>query len=132
MIYFIIYLNIKVKKTTEAWNNYFGSERKTSWGSTVSAPDELTSLPPSRKTSWASNASVESVNSDSERMPPPKFGPIKKRKSKRSASDFGLGKSAPTTPTERSPIKEEDARVLKSDDSDSEYGFDSGWGIPRI
>ena len=39
-------------------------------------------------------------------MPPPKFGPIKKRKSKRSI-DFGKVKSAPTTPTERSPIKEE-------------------------
>ena len=39
-------------------------------------------------------------------MPPPKFGPIKKRKSKRSV-DFGRVKSAPTTPTGRSPIKEE-------------------------
>ena len=43
---------------------------------------------------------------DSQKMPPPKFGPIKKRKSKRSI-DFGKVKSAPTTPTERSPIKEE-------------------------
>ncbi len=39
-------------------------------------------------------------------MPPPKLGPIKKRKSKRSV-DFGRIKSAPTTPTETSPIKEE-------------------------
>ena len=53
------------------------------------------------------------------------LGPIKKRKSKR-AADFSnsvsISKSAPVTPHERSPIKEE-----KHSDSDSEYGFDSGW-----
>lgn len=95
-------LSVKVKKTTEAFNSYFGSERKHSWGSSGGA-DGLDKI-------------------DSQKMPPPKFGPIKKRKSKRSA-DFGRVKSAPTTPTETSPIKE-DAEL-----SDSEFGFDSAqWG----
>ena len=62
---------------------------------------------------------------DSAKMPPPKLGSIKKRKSKR-AADFqasvAISKSAPTTPPGRSPIKEE-----KHSDSDSEYGFDSQW-----
>ena len=55
---------------------------------------------------------------DSAKMPPPpaKLGHIKKRKSKR-AADFhtsvSVTKSAPVTPQERSPIKEE-----KHSDSD--------------
>eukprot|EP00092_Neocalanus_flemingeri_P004551 GFUD01004901.1.p1 GENE.GFUD01004901.1~~GFUD01004901.1.p1 ORF type:complete len:915 (-),score=199.65 GFUD01004901.1:565-3309(-) len=103
-------LSVKVKKTTEAFNNYFnskdGSESKTKWGNTE--PD-----------------------TDVEKMPPPKFAPIKKRKSKRTI-DFGRTKSAPVTPTERSPIKEvihEAAEENISDiDSDSEYGFGDKWG----
>ena len=112
-------LSVKVKKTTEAFNNYFGES--------------------SRKTSWTEGMSNGSA--DSSRMPPPKFGPIKKRKSKRSL-DYGKGgvpvisgpmplnsvsKSAPVTPVERSPSKEQ----LRSDDSDSEYGFDAGWSGAR-
>ena len=89
---------------------------------------------------------------DSARMPPPKFAPIKKRKSKRGSVDFGKVKSAPTTPTERSPIKEGVAAfaaaaaaanksaesvggggggAAASDESDSEFGFDSGWTEPQ-
>lgn len=63
-------------------------------------------------------------------MPPPKFAPIKKRKSKRSV-DYGngLAKSAPVTPVERSPSKE--FLGQRSDESDSEFGFDSQWAAPR-
>jgi len=97
-------LSVKVKKTTEAFNNYFnsrdGNESKSKWG-----------------------------NSDVEKMPPPKFAPIKKRKSKRTI-DFGRTKSAPVTPTERSPIKEviHEAAEENISDSDSEYGFGDKWG----
>ena len=93
---------LKVKKTTEAFNNYFrdGSESKPKWGDT-----------------------------DVEKMPPPKFAPIKKRKSKRTI-DFGRTKSAPVTPTERSPVKEvihEEVAEENISDSDSEYGFGDKW-----
>jgi len=95
-------LSVKVKKTTEALNNYFrdGNESKPKWG-----------------------------DSDVEKMPPPKFAPIKKRKSKRTI-DFGRTKSAPVTPTERSPIKEviHEAAEENISDSDSEYGFGDKWG----
>jgi len=97
-------LSVKVKKTTEAFNNYFtsrdGGESKPKWGDT-----------------------------DVEKMPPPKFAPIKKRKSKRTI-DFGRTKSAPVTPTERSPIKEviHEAAEENMSDSDSEYGFGDKWG----
>ena len=59
-------------------------------------------------------------------MPPPKFAPIKKRKSKRTI-DFGLTKSAPTTPVGKpapAAIPEVEER---NSDSDSEFGFGNGW-----
>jgi len=97
-------LSVKVKKTTEAFNNYFnnssGNDFKPKWG----------------------------VDPDSAKMPPPKFAPIKKRKSKRTI-DFGRTKSAPVTPTERSPLKEtipEESEEVPGD-SDSEYGFGDKW-----
>jgi len=95
-------LSVKVKKTTEAFNNYFnkdgGSDFKPKW------------------------------ESDVNKMPPPKFAPIKKRKSKRTV-DFGRTKSAPVTP-ERSPVKEviPEAAEENVSDSDSEYGFGDKWG----
>jgi hypothetical protein len=65
-----------------------------------------------------------SSNSDQEKMPPPKFAPIKKRKSKRSV-DFGRTKSAPVTPTP--PNEQQELSLNANQDSDSEYGFDSQW-----
>merc|ERR1719412_1866575 len=107
-------LSVKVKKTTEAFNNYFNSSGESSKklsSNDISGPMSLT---------------------DTDKMPPPKFNaPIKKRKSKRTG-DFGRTKSAPVTPTNCSPVKEviheEDAvdgRV--GSDSDSEYGFGDTW-----
>lgn len=109
-------LSVKVKKTTEAFNNYFG------------ARSESTSLP--YMGSGGGNGSG-GMREDAMRMPPPRFAPIKKRKSKRpidytpSNSSLASVKSAPVTPTERSPIKEEDPS--RHSDSDSEYGFNSHW-----
>lgn len=73
-------------------------------------------------------------------MPPPKMGPMKKRKSSKRSADFGIvgraHKSAPVTPTEsNSPIKEEEPGGDGGGgggDSDSEFGFDSQWGMPKI
>jgi len=104
-------LSVKVKKTTEAFNNYFGhNDKKSSTG------DQPYSLP----------MIGVGPDEDTAKMPPPKkLGSIKKRKSKR-AADFhqavSISKSAPVTPQGPSPIKEE-----KHSDSDSEYGFDSQW-----
>ena len=105
-------LSVKVKKTTEAFNNYFGhNDKKSSTG------DQPYSLP----------MIGVGPDEDTAKMPPPpkKLGSIKKRKSKR-AADFhqavAISKSAPVTPQGPSPIKEE-----KHSDSDSEYGFDSQW-----
>jgi len=100
-------LSVKVKKTTEAFNNYFGSGN----GSET-------------KLKWENN------NGDKEKMPPPRFAPVKKRTHSKRTIDFGRTKSAPVTPVERSPVKEvivEEREELGSD-SDSEYGFGDRWG----
>jgi len=101
-------LSVKVKKTTEAFNNYFnGESSKKGGGSNDTSP----------------------FKEDSAIMPPPKFAPIKKRKSKRTV-DFGRTKSAPVTPVERSPVKEVIPEIREDDgsiDSDSEYGFGNTW-----
>ena len=108
-------LSVKVKKTTEAFNNYFSGKSE--------------------------NDAFDS--SDALRMPPPKFAPIKKRKSKRGPVDYGgKVKSAPTTPTKEAvgeftavvgsahggSVKSVNGGGGASDESDSEFGFDSGWG----
>ena len=133
-------LSVKVKKTTEAFNNYFG-ERKSSWGSNsderklsmISNASSATS----RKSSWASSI-AEEIDEASSKMPPPK-SMLKKRKSSRKASTASdkVYKSAPTTPTSSSkdiaglfsnPMQRSD----KSDESDSEFGFDSQWAMPSL
>ncbi|QQP38626.1 Uncharacterized protein FKW44_019249, partial [Caligus rogercresseyi] len=93
-------LSVKVKKTTEAFNNYFHS---------------------------GSHSDKKIFNLDNEKMPPPKFAPIKKRRSKRSV-DFGKVKSAPSTPTiDHVSMKDVLEEEEDENDSDSEYGFDAGW-----
>jgi len=102
-------LSVKVKKTTEAFNNYFNGESGKKWGGSSESPSQF--------------------KEDSTMMPPPKFAPIKKRKSKRTV-DFGRTKSAPVTPVERSPVKEVIPECREEDgfiDSDSEYGFGNTW-----
>ena len=84
-------------------------------------------------------------------MPPPKYGPVKKRKSRR-PNDFltnnnsGMNtihshsQSMPTTPSQvRAPIstltENPSAESVGDSDSDSACGFDSNWnatdGIPN-
>ncbi len=77
---------LQVKKTTEAFNNYFNSNGSVDGGT--------------RR--WDSA-------DDFSKMPPPKFAPIKKRKSKRPVDYSGSvasTRSAPATPSIQSPLKE--------------------------
>ena len=98
-------LLFQVKKTTEAFNNYFNNN---------------------------STNSDKKVESDVIKMPPPKFAPIKKRKSKRPA-DFSQSKSAPTTPLTRAPsLKEFVIPEEQGSDSDSEFGFGSVWSKESV
>lgn len=70
-------------------------------------------------------------------MPPPKFGPPKKRRSKRDLNDFSpahtesFSQSMPSTPNQRRTlkIKNGDSGNLVDEmyDSDTAYGFDTNW-----
>lgn len=57
-------------------------------------------------------------------MPPPKFAPIKKRRSKR-AQDFAMSHSMPSTPPSESRTSSREATV--DSDSDTACGFGSNW-----
>lgn len=100
-------ISVKVKKTTEAFNNYFNSHSSSNSNS-------------------GSNGKFGG-QPDSQKMPPPKFAPIKKRKSKRTI-DFGLSRSAPTTPVGKPPVAAVIPEVEeRGSDSDSEFGFGNTW-----
>jgi len=97
-----------VKKTTEAFNNYFNNN-------------------PATATSGGTTADKKWDPEDLIKMPPPKFVPIKKRKSKRTI-DFSASRSAPVTPVGRSPAKDIIPELdEKGSDSDTEFGFGSRW-----
>ena len=102
---------LQVKKTTEAFNNYFNSSSNSS---------------SSHNSSSHNNPRWQ--DKDSQKMPPPKFAPIKKRKSKRTI-DFGLSRSAPTTPVGKPPAAAAIPEVNeeRGSDSDSEFGFGNSW-----
>ncbi|XP_066938020.1 uncharacterized protein [Macrobrachium rosenbergii] len=108
-------LNVKVRKTTEAFNNLLSRDVEArlhrTWGSSDSLPD---------------------ADKESKSMPPPKFGPIKKRKTKKDR-DFvaprpvsAYSALAPTEPI--SPTSGTGMPPVNADsDSDSAYGFGSEW-----
>ncbi|XP_063607140.1 uncharacterized protein LOC134781806 [Penaeus indicus] len=110
-------LNVKVRKTTEAFNNLLSREVESklhrSWGSSDSIPD---------------------ADKESKSMPPPKFGPIKKRKTKRDR-DFVASRPvsaypalAPTEETTSTSSTASTVPPINADsDSDSAYGFGSEW-----
>ena len=105
-------ISVKVKKTTEAFNNYFNSHSSSS-----------------NSNSGSNNMDKKFGQPDAQKMPPPKFAPIKKRKSKRTI-DFALSRSAPTTPVGKPPIAAVIPEVEEeqgSGDSDSEFGFGNTW-----
>jgi len=121
-------LSVKVKKTTEAFNNYFNSSDKkhSNSNSNLSSNDSQPySLP-------TIGFGPDEDTSASAKMPPPKFAPIKKRRSKRAADFMHISKASISAPVsqETSPIKEEDSS--RHSDSDGDYGFDSQWTTNRI
>ncbi|CAH1716691.1 unnamed protein product [Aphis gossypii] len=99
-------LNVRVKRTTEAFSNFLGVGHNA---------EKI------HKT-WGSADNIQ--QNDAKRMPPPKSVTIKKRKSKR-PQDFLRRASAPA---DRSPDKRKSAEVVTGDsDSDTACGFGTNW-----
>lgn len=60
-------------------------------------------------------------------MRPPKYAPVKKRKSKR-PQDFTASHSTPGTPNQARAVTQKTRSMSRADsDSDTAYGFDSNW-----
>ncbi|XP_036138574.1 ankyrin repeat domain-containing protein SOWAHC isoform X2 [Monomorium pharaonis] len=133
-------LNVRVKRTTEAFSQFLG----VATSSTTSNNNEKIHK------SWGS---ADNVQLEQKLMPPPKYAPIKKRKSRR-PQDFSSSQeqqqvaSQPTTPLLQSKIRPNRAiqrrptsttsvstssitpgGVQQNGDSDSDTacGFDSAW-----
>ncbi|KAE9534838.1 hypothetical protein AGLY_008130 [Aphis glycines] len=99
-------LNVRVKRTTEAFSNFLGVGHNA---------EKI------HKT-WGSADNIQ--QNDAKRMPPPKSVTIKKRKSKR-PQDFLRRASAPA---DRSPDKRKSAEIVTGDsDSDTACGFGTNW-----
>ncbi|XP_024872698.1 ankyrin repeat domain-containing protein SOWAHB isoform X2 [Temnothorax curvispinosus] len=133
-------LNVRVKRTTEAFSQFLG----VATSSTASSNNEKIHK------SWGS---ADNVQLEQKLMPPPRYAPIKKRRSRR-PQDFGSSQeqqqvaSQPTTPllegkisrpnraVQRRPISTTSVSSssiasgsLQQNDSDSDTacGFDSAW-----
>lgn len=132
-------LNVRVKKTTEAFSNFLGVGNS-------SQPNRIpvnvrTSAPPNSSyfekinKNWGSADNIQ--HNDLTNMPPPKYGSSKKHRSKRAADgDVTVNRthshSMPTTPNQpRAPMGSisnySRSHNIGDSDSDSAYGFDSNW-----
>ncbi|CAK9829527.1 Ankyrin repeat domain-containing protein SOWAHC [Anthophora retusa] len=129
-------LNVRVKRTTEAFSQFLGV-------ATSSASSNHEKI----HKSWGS---ADNVQFEQKMMPPPKYAPIKKRRSRR-AQDFGSSRdhqvaSQPSTPlpqgkvsrsshsvhrrpTSTTAVSSAVSRTQQNNDSDSDTacGFDSAW-----
>nr|XP_031827972.1 ankyrin repeat domain-containing protein SOWAHB isoform X5 [Nomia melanderi] len=124
-------LNERVKRTTEAFSQFLGV-------ATSSASSNHEKI----HKSWGS---ADNVQLDQKMMPPPKYAPIKKRRSRR-AQDFGSSRdhaaSQPNTPLLQGKVSRSSqhrrptsttvvttSRSQQNNDSDSDTacGFDSTW-----
>ncbi|XP_031776447.1 ankyrin repeat domain-containing protein SOWAHC isoform X3 [Apis florea] len=129
-------LNVRVKRTTEAFSQFLGV-------ATSSASSNHEKI----HKSWGS---ADNVQLDQKMMPPPKYAPIKKRRSRR-AQDFSSSRehqaaSQPTTPllqgkvsrssqqmhrrpTSTTAVGSAASKTQQNNDSDSDTacGFDSAW-----
>ncbi|XP_011644804.1 uncharacterized protein LOC105431964 [Pogonomyrmex barbatus] len=133
-------LNVRVKRTTEAFSQFLG----VATSSTASNNEKI-------HKSWGS---ADNVQLEHKLMPPPKYAPIKKRRSRR-PQDFGASQeqqqvtSQPTTPllqgkiirpnraiqrrptstasVSSSSIASGGAQQNGDSDSDTACGFDSAW-----
>ncbi|XP_012165869.1 ankyrin repeat domain-containing protein SOWAHB isoform X2 [Bombus terrestris] len=130
-------LNVRVKRTTEAFSQFLG----------VATSSSASSNHEKIHKSWGS---ADNVQLEQKMMPPPKYAPIKKRRSRR-AQDFGSSRdhqaaSQPSTPLlqgkasrssqsmHRRPISTTAVssaapKTQQNNDSDSDTacGFDSAW-----
>ncbi|XP_029669385.1 ankyrin repeat domain-containing protein SOWAHB isoform X2 [Formica exsecta] len=132
-------LNVRVKRTTEAFSQFLG----VATSSTTSSNNEKIHK------SWGS---ADNVQLDQKLMPPPKYAPIKKRKSRR-PQDFGSSQerqqatSQPTTPLLQGKVSRPNRAIQRrptsttsvssitasnnvqqnDSDSDTACGFDSAW-----
>ncbi|XP_020283156.1 uncharacterized protein LOC109854465 [Pseudomyrmex gracilis] len=132
-------LNVRVKRTTEAFSQFLGV------ASSSTANNEKIHK------SWGS---ADNVQLDQKIMPPPKYAPIKKRRSRR-PQDFGSSQdkqqaaSQPTTPLLQGKVSRPNRAVQRrptsttsvssgsiassgiqqngDSDSDTACGFDSAW-----
>ncbi|XP_049810939.1 ankyrin repeat domain-containing protein SOWAHA-like [Schistocerca nitens] len=100
-------LNVRVKKTTEAFSNFLGVGINS---------DKI------HKT-WGSADNIQQV--DRRRMPPPKAAPLKKRRSRHGAADFTGSYSTPSTPPSQS--RTANSEPGQDSDSDSACGFGNNW-----
>ncbi|XP_068083860.1 uncharacterized protein [Anabrus simplex] len=100
-------LNVRVKRTTEAFSNFLG---------VGSNSDKL------HKT-WGSADNIQQV--DRRIMPPPKVAPIKKHRSRR-PQDFSGSHSTPSTPPSQSRTRHLPGQNQDSD-SDTACGFGNDW-----
>lgn len=127
-------LNVRVKKTTEAFSNFLGVG-----SNTARIPSNMrTSAPPQSYNSYdkihKTWGSADNIPHDKAKMPPPKYGTSKKRRPKRDVEyDQREIQSMPSTPNQpRAPIgilSEEmgDGEMMAGSDSDTACGFDSHW-----
>nr|CAD7195701.1 unnamed protein product [Timema douglasi] len=99
-------LNMRVKKTTEAFSNFLGVGTPSS--------DKL------HKT-WGSADNIQQVE---QVMQPPKFAPVKRRRPRR-PQDITVSHSTPSTPP--SQLRSSIVGSVADSDSDNACGFDSNW-----
>lgn len=97
-------LNVRVKRTTEAFSNFLGVGNNST--------DKL-------HKNWGSADNIP--QGDSRKMPPPKFAPIKKRKSKR-AADYAQSQPSRIAASEHTGDKSGG-----ESDSDIAAGFGTNW-----
>uniref|UniRef100_A0A2C9H8A8 ANK_REP_REGION domain-containing protein n=1 Tax=Anopheles quadriannulatus TaxID=34691 RepID=A0A2C9H8A8_ANOQN len=129
-------LNVRVKKTTEAFSNFLGvGTNQTRIPPTAirsSAPPDTLFIDKLHK-SWGS---ADNIQKEDSAMPPPKYGPVKKRRQKRDIeydpSNDHFSQSVPTTPSQiRAPVgplsENPDGESMGDSDSDTACGFDSNW-----
>merc|ERR1712226_1502964 len=143
-------LSVKVKKTTEAFNNYFNSSKNGDMFAENGGGFAPSSLPPIIDSGVEESGefrvgSERSTENDSSKMPPPKFpssahSSIKKRKSKRSldygsgnfgssSTSLGTARSAPVTPTsDRSSSKDGSLETVSKRSGRSSYGSHNDGG----
>ncbi|BES98149.1 Ankyrin repeat [Nesidiocoris tenuis] len=102
-------LNVRVKRTTEAFSHFLG----------VGNPEKI-------HKHWGSADNLH--QGDSKRMPPPKYAPIKKRKSKR-GQDFAPMRAHSLL--EKRPVSVPEANKTENSnpdsDSDTAAGFGTTW-----